>query len=683
MELPIDHFRLLGVSPSASAEEVLRFFQLRLDRIPHPGFTPEVMTQRSELLRLSAELLCDKAMREEYESALLNGALGLELSFNREVAGLILLWEGGGPFEAFKLARKALQPPQAPALGSGREADLALVAALACRDAALQEQEQRHYASAAEVLQEGIQLLQRMGKLLEQRKILERDLEALLPYRILDLLSRDLSEKQSRQEGLNLLDGFVLKRGGLEGRNLSSDSFANLTQDEFEVFFQQIRKFLTAQEQIDLFLDWQKRGSQDAGFLAALALVASGFFWRKPEVLLKAKKNLNAFSHQAFDAMPLLGCIDLLLADVEQAKSRFRSSQDIGLKNWLTNYPGEELAALCHYCRNWLQRDVLPGFRDIEIELVDLEAWFADRDVQAYVEKIERRSALGIARAGFSFLSGLSSDKSQDDNFENASVRPESTVSKGIPNTERSLQDDEDFFEDEDLDPFYKQELFQKIIRLTSFFKLSNIKLPRVKFKVKGRYLNLTFAVIILIISGTYIGRLSIKNSIQKDSSITNVEKTESSKNANQDKILDKDVDNSEKPIVDFVLLTKEAPSQLDIKNLIEAWLKGKAEILSGKENANLSKVARPLLVKIVQEQRQKDIEKGESQIIYAFLKDIEIESQTSKRISVNAVLSYRDQRLDLTGKIISETIIPSLKLNYVLGRQKKVWQLVDFSSRT
>ena len=82
MELPIDHFRLLGVSPSASAEEVLRFFQLRLDRIPHPGFTPEVMTQRSELLRLSAELLCDKAMREEYESALLNGALGLELSFN-------------------------------------------------------------------------------------------------------------------------------------------------------------------------------------------------------------------------------------------------------------------------------------------------------------------------------------------------------------------------------------------------------------------------------------------------------------------------------------------------------------------------------------------------------------------------------------------------------------------------
>ena len=46
MELPIDHFRLLGVSPSSDTEEVLRFFQLRLDRTPEEGFTPEVMEQR-------------------------------------------------------------------------------------------------------------------------------------------------------------------------------------------------------------------------------------------------------------------------------------------------------------------------------------------------------------------------------------------------------------------------------------------------------------------------------------------------------------------------------------------------------------------------------------------------------------------------------------------------------------
>ena len=70
MELPIDHFRLLGISPSSGAEEVLRAFQLRLDRAPNQGFTYEVLAQRSELLRLSADLLSDEAQRKSYEIAL-------------------------------------------------------------------------------------------------------------------------------------------------------------------------------------------------------------------------------------------------------------------------------------------------------------------------------------------------------------------------------------------------------------------------------------------------------------------------------------------------------------------------------------------------------------------------------------------------------------------------------------
>ena len=197
MELPIDHFRLLGVSPSANAEEVLRTFQLRLDRPPQKGFTYDVLAQRSELLRLSADLLSDTSQRKGYEVALLEGASGLDLSSNREVAGLLLLWEAKASYQAFKLAKKALQPPQAPALGSSRESDLTLIAALSCRDASIAEQACRRYASGSDLLQEGIQLLQRMGKLSEERKILEADLEALLPYRILDLLSRDIGDDQS------------------------------------------------------------------------------------------------------------------------------------------------------------------------------------------------------------------------------------------------------------------------------------------------------------------------------------------------------------------------------------------------------------------------------------------------------------------------------------------------------
>ena len=82
MELPLDHFRLIGVSPSATSEEILRAFQLRLDKTPDEGFTYEVLTQRSELLRLTADLLTDPDSRREYENLLLKGAAGLDLSSN-------------------------------------------------------------------------------------------------------------------------------------------------------------------------------------------------------------------------------------------------------------------------------------------------------------------------------------------------------------------------------------------------------------------------------------------------------------------------------------------------------------------------------------------------------------------------------------------------------------------------
>ena len=367
MELPLDHFRLIGVSPSATSEEILRAFQLRLDKTPDEGFTYEVLTQRSELLRLTADLLTDPERRRGYENQLLNGASGLEFSSNREVAGLILLWESGSPKEAFKITRKALQPPQTPALGSNREADLTLLAALTARDSAIQEQQFRSYSNAADFLHEGIQILQRMGKLSQLRNDLEEDLVSLLPFRILDLLSRDLNDQESHKKGLSMLENLIIKRGGLEGNN-KSEYKDYLNQQEFEAFFQQIKPYLTVQEQIDLFLELQKRGSLEAGFLAFLSLTANGFSKRKPEKLFEARRILKKLNLSGLDSMPLIGCLDLLLADIDQASARFSSSSDENLRDWLNNYPGNKLEAICIFCKNWLENDVLVGFRDIELK---------------------------------------------------------------------------------------------------------------------------------------------------------------------------------------------------------------------------------------------------------------------------------------------------------------------------
>ena len=42
---------------------------------------------------------------------------------------------------------------------------------------------------------------------------------------------------------------------------------------------------------------------------------------------------------------------------------------------------------------------------------IALENWFSHQEVQEYVEQLETKGALGIAKAGFSFFSSLSPDQ--------------------------------------------------------------------------------------------------------------------------------------------------------------------------------------------------------------------------------------------------------------------------------
>jgi len=682
LELPIDHFRLLGVSPSANAEEVLRAFQLRLDRPPKQGFTYEVLAQRSELLRLSADLLSNPAQRQSYELALIEGSSGLELSSKREVAGLLLLWESNASLQAFKLAKKALQPPQAPALGSGRESDLTLIAALSCRDASIEEQACRRYASGAELLQEGIQLLQRMGKLVEERKTLESDLETLLPYRILDLLSRDQKDEKCHKEGLRLLEDFVNKRGGLEGKR-DSEKIGGLNQNDFELFFLQIRKFLTAKEQSKLYINWYRRGSEDAGFLAAIALIASGFSYRNPELLQEARKYLRNINFNGFDAMPLLGCLDLLLGDVMQAESRFRSSSDEKLKDWLDNYPGETLGALCDYCRNWLRKDVLVGFSDAETQNVNLDDWFGTREVQEYVEQLESKGAFGIAKAGFSFLSSLGPDQQIENNAQN---NTEADADLPMPggSLDEILKDNAFKSRLIDKKSFLKSELVKKIIlKYHSLFE--TIKNSSFKSFILNRPIyTSSIAFVSLFIIGTSLGILTQRKPT-KNKNLNNISSSELVKQENIKTNINGLIEIPNKKqrldINKITPLNTITPSDQEIQFLIESWLKGKADILNGIESQSLILVARPSLFNRVVEERKKDNLLGQNQKINANITSINIVQRTKNRIEVDVELNYKDKRISSSGEILSETVIPSLKVKYILGRNKNIWQVVDYIS--
>ncbi len=696
MELPLDHFRLIGVNPSSTSEEILRAFQLRLDKTPDEGFTYEVLTQRSELLRLTADLLTDPESRREYENLLLNGSSGLEFSSNREVAGLILLWESGSPKEAFKITRKALQPPQTPALGSSREADLTLLAALTARDSAIQEQQLRSYSNAADFLHEGIQLLQRMGKLVDRRKELEEDLVALLPYRILDLLSRDLNDQESHKKGLSMLENLIIKRGGLEGNN-KSEYRDYLNQQEFEAFFQQIKPFMTVQEQIDLFLELQKRGSLEAGFLAFLSLTAIGFTRRKPEKLFEARRILKKLNLSGLDSMPLIGCLDLLLADIDQASARFSSSSDENLRDWLNNYPGNKLEAICIFCKNWLENDVLVSYRDIDSKEVDLDSWFEDREIQEFIEKLESKSIKNKIK------SNLQNQQIKKEPLTNITKVFDSSLANvdegrlpwpgGIKQEYEKLDIQENKFNNE----IFKNKPIEAYKYLIEKFAESKFIFGEFlkDQEIVGRspYLIYLYAFLILFTFGIGIGflRNNFKNSIQKDA-VADKPIIALDKNKNvSDKDIIKEIkenpsnnlesiseDLSSNKTPEFEEITKASPSLEEIRNLINVWLSNKHSYLAGKSEINLSKIAREGLIKRTIEEREKDVKKGILTLRNAKIEKIELASQTSSRIVVLVDLSFSEKLIKKSGELISETSQP-WKVRYTLGFQGGSWKLVDF----
>ena len=649
MDLPIDHFRLLGVSPSAEPEAILRRLETRCDSPPDQGFTHEALLQRADLLRRSADLLTDPADRAEYEAALLrlseshpNGTVGLDLPTSSEVAGLILLWEAHGALEAFQLARQGLQPTQAPALGSGREADLTLLAALACRDAALEEQDQRRYESAAQLLIDGIQLQQRMGKLPDQQRQLEDTLQGLTPFRILDLLSRDLGDQDSHQRGLTLLDELVVARGGLEAADVDVDQPGSLSQDDFESFFHQIRRFLTVQEQIDLFSRWFEGGAADAGFLTVLALTAAGFSRRKPEFLEQARDRMQTLANADLDPMPLLGCLDLLLGNVKDADRHFAVLRDPDLQAWFLNHPGDRLAAQCEYCRAWLERDVLPGYRDVDASGADLDAWFADRDVQGFVDRLDRKASRQIGAEEMTLAWASAGDAALGESSEPAE------------------SDQEVDSEDADATPLWQQ-----------------------------RWVRPAAAVLALVgitVAGSALLRRNWNPAPLLPETASRPAEEEQVEETLELAAVSSPVDDEPvaslkaglEPSAPSEPLVSDAPTEAELQALLQGWLDAKALTLSGQQ-ADLSVVAREPLVKRVELERAADQAAGRSKSIDAAITTIEVVDRKPQRIELLAQVAYSDRLQAADGTVIEETAPTDFIVTYVLGRDGTQWLLHDY----
>ena len=721
MDLPIDHFRLLGVSPAADAQTVLRTLQLRLDRPPAQAYTDETLQARADLLRSSAEMLSDGNRRPAYEAALT--ALGtegeslmaaLELPSSKEVAGLLLLLEAGQPLECFNLARRNLQPPQAPALGSGREADLTQLAGQACLAAARDLEDRRHYQSAAQTLEDGLVLLQRMGQRPELRESMRQALEQMAPYRVLDLLSRDASAVKERQQGLALLEELVQRRGGLEGE---ADPSFSLTQ--FEAFFRQIRCFLTLQEQLDLFNRWSRQDSAAAELLATTALAASGFAQRKPDRIAEARQRLLAGDPAQHQTM--LANLHLLLGDVGAARTCFEAGASPDLKAWAERQSAEDpLGQLCAWCREWLARDVLPGYRDLEAE-PDLEAYFNDRDVRTWVEREDRRQGRSFMAPAAPAPPQASPPEwlvsSTKGDFSGFTAWAQATLHTpfGTPGTPEANPHRSDGTGDSPADPATAsgdswrsrfswagpatpdldeegdagEDDFDEVALDWPLARWRDQLTDRWRNRGQGGWNRLLPWVVPavaglggLLLATSWMGHRpkapkalapALPNPVVLGGPV------QPPASAVQPVASGTPTAKSPTPTVAKpVPLNTDQPSETELRTLLDQWLATKRSVLGGASMpSDLERLARPDPIARLAAEQKRDAARGEHQQVDVGVKTVSIQNQSPSRIALLAEMNYSDRRLSADGKVVTRTPPTTLRNVYVFGRDGQTWRLV------
>ncbi len=691
LELPIDHFRLLGVSPTTDAQSVLRALEQRLNRVPEQGFTAETLQAREALLRLSADLLTDSPRREAYESELT--ALGgddqslqaaLEIPTSRELGGLLLLLEADQPLECFSLARRLLQPPQAPTLGSGRESDLSLLAGLACLASGAELQRQRRYEAAALTLRDGLQLLQRMGQHPALRQQVAEELAQLRPFRVLDLLSRSLSAADERAEGLKLLEELVQERGGLEGT-----SSAGMSPQEFQAFFLQIRGYLTVQEQVDLFSRWADQ-SAVADFLASTALTASGFAQRKPERIAAAMQRLEVSGEDGIQ--PLLACLHLLLGQVEAAQQAFKrgASQDASLKEWAEQRSGDPLAQLCDYCRDWLKGDVLRGYRDLEAD-PDLEAYFADRDVQAFIERMPPPLIRADPPAGDLFSpAGWPDSPTAQDGL--AGQWPEVDPPLGLESDR-----DHDSRLDSEAKPSWTARLRAALPSmalpadaLMPVLRLPAVALPRwrrskgLNLRKHSKRLRLPRSrrgrLLVAVVAAGVLGAGLWAVLRQRPQPMPIPVETTPAQPPAPPAGTDAAAPPTQKPTLPVPLQVAE-PSQAQVQALLETWLAAKAAVLAGGESpAPLDSMARQGEIAYLQQQRRESAARQQTLKLNTTVNNLTIEERSPRRIAAVVSLRYSSQPIDAAGQPAGQAAQADLRNRYVFARDGDTWRVVSFS---
>jgi hypothetical protein len=412
VRIPLDYYRILGVPSEATDEQVSQAYQDRCLQLPRREYGECAIAGRKQLLEQSYSALSDSSKRGAYDRQLSGETAGgepapqvtlppietggviksasdgerdsIEISEAQLPGALLILQELGDYERAISWGERYLPRFSSPSAQPARS-DIALTLALAYLETSLEQWQQGEWEKAAAAASKGLELLQRQQLFPEVQAQLARELYKLRPYRILERVALDSSRSAERQQGLEMLREMLEERQGIDGR---TDDRCGLGIDDFLRFVQQLRLYLTAAEQQQLFESEARRPSTTAIYLAAYVLLARGFAEKQPGFILQAQEWLERLGERQDVYLERATCA-LLLGQTTEANAILEQApaeEALALIREQSQESPDLIPGLCWYAERWLQTEVLSHFRDLASQQVSLEEYFANESVQAYLD---------------------------------------------------------------------------------------------------------------------------------------------------------------------------------------------------------------------------------------------------------------------------------------------------------
>ena len=404
MRVPLDCYRILGLTHLSGLDKIHQAHRDRLLSMPRREYSDAAIASRKRIIDKAYETLTERAIPAEANDLLDADSDRPVLTLppqieadEKDFAGLLLiLYELGESEKVLSLAKPYYDPEEAEyqsARISPHDPDLLLSVSLSYLDLGREYWKQGQYEAAASSLESAQEILLREGLFLSIRSEIQADLFRLRPYRILELLASPDNHTNKHRKGMSLLQEMLDARRGIDG---SGNDYSSLGIDDFLRFIQQLRSYMTAIEQQTLFEEEARRPSSVATYLAVYALIARGFSQRQPALIRRAKGLLVKLSAKQDIYLEKAVCA-LLLGQTEEASAAIEQSAEedqIAFIRQNSEGAPDLLPGLCLYSERWLQEEVYPHFRDLMSQIVSLKDYFADEQVQAYLEELPNTGAM-------------------------------------------------------------------------------------------------------------------------------------------------------------------------------------------------------------------------------------------------------------------------------------------------